>query len=242
MRTNGKRHASKQSEPRLLRSLRRPSFTALPFVHCAALRSQPPLHSCLLLTHAYCLSARGKHHRSTDHFISLIVMLSNQLDHSSRYEKKTLAMGHIYFQRGMAYAFIGSGDKAIKDYGMCIEIFNQHKQPCSQAYFNRSILRYDEGGKEGLAAALEDVSTAISQDPGNITYFKNRALLLRKKDDFLKSITDVEFVNRLTKKKIETEKKSGRRLSLTSTKPSRYERRTHRSKHAAPLIAHVRGV
>jgi CRP-like cAMP-binding protein len=158
------------------------------------------------------LSSRGVNHRSTESYINNVVLLTNQLDHGSRYEKRTLQMGQIYFQRAMSYASLGSYSKAMYDYGIAIEIFNAHKHPCGVCYFNRALLHYSQ---QDIKAALADIDTAIDVSPGNSTYFNTRALLLRKSGDFIRSISDVELVKRLKKKKDESdEKKHIRRVSV----------------------------
>jgi tetratricopeptide (TPR) repeat protein len=120
----------------------------------------------------------------------------------------------------------------MKDYHSCIEVFKNHKQPCSAAFFNRALLRYDQKDIDG---ALKDIQEAVEQDPSNTEYFRTRALLLRKKDDFIKSIADVELVRRFEKKKHELDDAKG------DDKISLHRHQEHpdpEHHHSAPVKGH----
>ncbi len=175
------------------------------------------------------LSARGVHHRTRDYFVNQIITCTNQLVHTSRSSKKTLAQGNIYFSRAQAFATLGNHERAIRDYTSCIDIFLAHKQQCSVVYFNRSLLKYHAGDVD---AALVDINKAIEQDHSNITFFKNRALFLRKKNDFLRCTTDVRLIEKLEKKNHDQMEAKRRRKSSTLRRLS-LSQTVHRTKQAA---------
>jgi len=147
------------------------------------------------------LSARGITHRSYAHFISQILHTTNQIKYSS--EGRTVSLGHIYFTRAYAYEICGNAERAFRDYTTCISIFEELKEWCVEAYFNRGLLHY---GKGDFQLALEDLNTAIAQDAKsagegegglNVNLYRNRALLRRKMNKYLESWSDIKVVRKI---------------------------------------------
>jgi len=150
------------------------------------------------------LSARGVHHRGSDHFAAQIVQCTNQLIHTTKQGvgKQTIAQGNLYFQRAQAFAMLGNAKRAIRDYTQSIQIFLAHKQPTHTAYFNRSLLHQTDGDVD---KALDDVNAALRQEGGsrNESYLHNRTILLRKKNDFLGSHANRQILEKVRKAKKE---------------------------------------
>lgn len=83
-------------------------------------------------------------------------------------------------------------------YSIHFQIFAAHKQHCAVAFFNRSLLYQNEGN---IDQALADINLALKEDRTNSTFLNNRALLLRKKNDYIASIADVNMLAKIKKKK-----------------------------------------
>ncbi|DAZ95625.1 TPA: hypothetical protein N0F65_002254 [Lagenidium giganteum] len=82
-----------------------------------------------------------------------------------------------YLLRGVLYDIIGKFAKAEREFLQCIKLDDQFHQ----AFFNLSVCRLKMGKDE---EALHDVSMALTLDPLNEKYLKNRALIYRRMGEF----------------------------------------------------------
>lgn len=162
-------------------------------------------------------SARGKYHRSLDHFHrevhnnSAIISVSNQARRrEGKIGTKPSALYFPYLQRAIAYERLHEIDKAIADYTICINIDSNY----ATAYFNRSGLYNAQGDTE---KAIEDMKMAIKLDPSNESFRSNYALLLRDKGQYLEAIQETMMYRAIQKyPSIVKDLKSGKDIVLDS--------------------------
>jgi len=99
--------------------------------------------------------------------------------------------------RGSAYLKLDDTDKAVSDFDRVIEIDPNY----ARAYHLRGIAREQNEEYEG---ALDDISKAIDIDPEYGAAFYSRATLLTKLKREDEAVEDIQMVQFLTSKNIET--------------------------------------
>lgn len=141
------------------------------------------------------LSARGLHHRSRAQFerdirsSTNIIMLSSLhgvAQNDAEEGQSPQPEFHLftqYFQRALAYERVGQIDLAISDYNTVLSIYRDY----APAHFNRAGLYNAQGHTE---LALSGINHALTLDPSNLSFRKNKCLLLRQKGDYMEAINE----------------------------------------------------
>lgn len=141
------------------------------------------------------LSARGLHHRSRGLFERDIksntnIIMLNSLHGGGQNDgvdgQSNQPEYHLfpqYFQRALAYERVGEMNLAISDYTTVLSIYPYY----APAHFNRAGLHNAQGRTE---LALQGINRAISLDPSNLIFRKNRSLLLRQKGNYIEAINE----------------------------------------------------
>lgn len=124
--------------------------------------------------------------------------------------------------RGSAFLKLNSIDEAIKDFNQAIEIDPNY----ARAYHLRGIAREQI---EDYESALADISKAIDLDPEYGAAFYSRATLLTKLKREDEAVDDIQMVQFLTNRNIETFANENnvwrsQQLKLESTLESELER------------------
>ena len=139
------------------------------------------------------LSARGLRHRSIEVFQKELKNTTQII--TSTKTATGIAPSHLfhpYFQRALAHERLNEIDKAISDYTSCIRIRND----CAEAYFNRSGLSRLKGK---LQSAIADMDKAVTLDPLNLAFRRNRSLLYREDGRYKDALSDTRICKMLAK-------------------------------------------
>jgi tetratricopeptide (TPR) repeat protein len=92
-----------------------------------------------------------------------------------------------YYNRGIAYYFLGQYLQAIKDYNKSIELNPEF----AEAYYNRGFI-YDKLGQ--YSQAIKDYNKAIELDSGEAKAYYNRGNAYGKLGQYLQAIKDYNKV------------------------------------------------